>query len=180
MGLYEALKQGVIGFALFAGNWFLPATEDASVTLLSVTDNPGPVLQVSVKIDLAVNPQIEELIDAGVPLNMKFTTITDCLDTIELYRSLSCDVARLTYRFSDSAKSIRARSKEYPIILLALKDFCRWDFSVPREATHCRTEIEILYSHVSRLNRTVDMSRVWGQKRVKAAYPLERPKGKKT
>lgn len=172
MGPFEAIKQGLIGLALFAGNWFLPANDDASLSVASITENGASSLRVSVKMEMALSPQLEELIDAGIPLNMKCTSITDKMDTIVVCRTLFCNVASLRYRYADSSKSKTAMSKEYPMILLALKDFCRWDFTVPRGATECRTEIEMLNSHVSQLNRTVDMSRVWGQKRIKTTYVL--------
>jgi hypothetical protein len=177
MGLGEVIKQGVIGFALYVGNWLLPANDDASISVVSIADNGRPACLVAVKMEMAVNPQLEELIDAGIPMRMRFSTITDENDSIVLYRTLFCNVASLKYHFSDSMETGVACSKEYPMILLALKDFCRWDFSVPRSAKECRTEIEILYSRVSQLNRTVDMSRVWGQKRIKITYLLERKKG---
>jgi hypothetical protein len=52
------------------------------------------------------------------------------------------------------------------MVFLALKDFSRWKVALPVSATSCRIEAAILPSRVSSLNRRVDMSRVWGQKRV--------------
>jgi hypothetical protein len=108
---------------------------------------------------------------------MRFIAITDKSDTVLLTRSLNCNVATLTYKFSDSTQTRVKHSKEYPMILLALKEYCCWDFDVPDSATAFTAEVEILYSSVSQLGRTVDMSQIWGRKRVKTSFAFECKRG---
>jgi hypothetical protein len=62
------------------------------------------------------------------------------------------------------------------MILLALKDFGSWNFTLPAKARQCHAEAVILYSNVSQLNRSVDMSRIWGHDRLKATFALEEAK----
>lgn len=174
MDFLETLKQGIIGLALFAGNWFLPANENASIAVVSIDQNQSSAVHVTIKMNFAINRQLEELIDAGVPFNMRFTAITDKSDTILLIRSLNCNVAKMAYQFTDSTQTTSKQSKEYPMILLALKEYCLWEFDVPDSASAFRAEAEILYSNVSQLKRTVDMSQICGQKRVKIFFALER------
>jgi hypothetical protein len=177
MDFLETLKQGIMGLTLFAGNWFLPANENASLAVASINQNQSSAYHVTIKMNLALNRQLEELIDAGVPLNMRFIAITDKSDTVLLTRSLNCNVATLTYKFSDSTQTRVKHSKEYPMILLALKEYCCWDFDVPDSATAFTAEVEILYSSVSQLGRTVDMSQIWGRKRVKTSFAFECKRG---
>jgi hypothetical protein len=85
-------------------------------------------------------------------------------------------VADLTYTITDSSNMIVSTSKKYPMILLAVRDFTRWEFRLPLEVAACSVEAEILYSRVSQLDRSVDMSRIWGRQRVKTAFTLKEEK----
>ena len=176
MDLFESIKQGVVGFLLFAGNWISPQNDSAELRLESAHKVTPPAWQIALKMEFSLNPQIEQLIDAGVPLNFRFTAISDRADTVTMTRSLRCDVADLTYSFIDSTRGTSRSSKKYPMILLALKDFGSWKFTLPSNATQCHAEAEILYSTVSQLNRSVDMSRIWGHDRLKTTFALAEAK----
>lgn len=174
MDFFESIKQGVMGLMLFAGNWLLPQEDDAVLEFVSVKELPAAsASRVQLKMELPLNRQAEELIDAGIPLNVRLTAISDKADTVALTRTLRCNVADLTYTVSDSAETVaRRESKPYPMILLALRDFGKWEFDLPAGAASCRAEAEILPSRVSRLNRSVDMSRMWGRQKIRATFSL--------
>jgi hypothetical protein len=127
-------------------------------------------------MEMSLDRRLEELIDAGIPLNFRFTAVSDNQDTVSIVRSLRCNVADLTYTYSDSSKSAVRTSKKYPMILLALRDYSRWEFGVSAPSRLCTVEAEILYSRVSQLNRSVDMSRIWGHQKIKTEFPLAETK----
>ena len=93
-----------------------------------------------------------------------------------MVRSLRCNVADLTYTYLDSSANEVKTSKKYPMILLALRDYSRLEFVVSAPATECTIEAEILYSQVSQLNRSVDMSRIWGHQKIKTTVTLAETK----
>jgi hypothetical protein len=176
MNFFESIKQGVIGLMLFAGNWILPQDDDAALAVESLQKITPPAWEITIKMEMSLNRQIEELIDAGIPLNFRFTAVSDSADTVSMVRSLCCNVADLTYTFTDSTSAKVTSSKKYPMILLALRDFSRWKFRLPAGAASCSVEAEILYSAVSQLNRSVDMSRIWGRQKIKTTVALKEEK----
>jgi hypothetical protein len=171
MNIFESIKQGVVGLLLFAGNWILPPDENAALALVTAKKDEAS-WTVVIKMEMSLDRRLEQLIDAGIPLNFRFTAISDKNDTVSTVRSLRCNVADLTYSFTDSLPAGVNASKSYPMILLAMRDFTRWKFSLPSGAAACGVEAEILYSRVSRLDRTVDMSRIWGHQKLKGSFPL--------
>ncbi|MBN1128103.1 MAG: hypothetical protein JXA71_03910 [Chitinispirillaceae bacterium] len=173
MNFFESIKQGVIGLLLFTGNWLSPGDDAASLAVVSMKKITPATWKVTIKMEMPLNRRLEELVDAGIPLNFRFTAISDRADTAATIRSLRCNVVDLTYTFTDSASTMVTTSKKYPMILLALRDFSRWEFTLPYEATACAVEAEILYSRVSQLNRSVDMSKVWGHQKLRCGFMLK-------
>jgi hypothetical protein len=176
MNVFESIKQGVVGLLLFTGNWLSPGDDNAAIAVASMNLSSPAVWRVSVKMEMSLSRQLEELIDAGIPLNFRFTAISDKADTADIIRSLRCNVADLTYTFTDSSSANVTTSKKYPMILLALRDFSRWEFTMPYEAVACAVEAEILYSSVSQLNRSVDMSKIWGHQKLRCGFALKEMK----
>jgi hypothetical protein len=172
MSFFESIKQGVLGLLLFAGNWVMPENDAAVLKVESIRRVAPSAYHVTLTLSMSLNQQLEQLIDAGVPLNFRFSAISDRADTVCCLRSLRCNVADLTYFFSDSSHGTVVTSPSYPMVLLALRDFTKWEFNLPLNATACRAEAEIRESRVSQLNRTVDMSRIWGHQKVAADISL--------
>jgi hypothetical protein len=176
MNFFESIKQGVIGLMLFAGNWILPQDDNAALAMESIKKIKPPAWEITIKMEMSLNRQLEELIDAGIPLNFRFTAVSDNADTVGMVRSLRCNVVDLTYTFVDSLSEKVTTSKKYPMILLAVRDFSRWKFRLPAGSASCAVEAEILYSEVSQLNRSVDMSRIWGHQKIKTNVALKEEK----
>lgn len=176
MNFFESIKQGVVGLLLFAGNWILPQDENATLAMESIKKITPPAWEITIKLEMSLNRQLEELIDAGIPLNFRFTAVSDNADTVSTVRSLRCNVVDLTYTFTDSTGTRVTTSKKYPMILLAVRDFSRWKFRMSPGSASCAIEAEILYSTVSQLNRSVDMSRIWGHQKVKTTVALKEEK----
>ena len=164
--MFESLRDGILGFFLFTGQLLLPASEQASLSVTSIRPADSLHWNISVVMDPALNPQIEELVNAGIPMRFRICAVTEGSDTARFERTLRFSVAHLTYTYVDSLNGYIQHSKTYPMILLAMNDFCKWSFTVPREAAWCRIEATLLPSRVSQLRRMVDMSKVWGQSRV--------------
>jgi len=176
MNFFESIKQGVVGLLLFAGNWILPQEDNAALSMESIKKITPPAWEISIKLEMSLNRQLEELIDAGIPLNFRFTAVSDNADTVAMVRSLRCNVADLTYAITDSSAAQVTTSKKYPMILLAVRDFSRWKFRMSAGSSSCAIEAEILYSTVSQLNRSVDMSRIWGHQKVRTTVALKEEK----
>lgn len=172
--MLEAIKQGVLGFFLFAGNWVIPSGGEAALSLQSIDRTDSLHYRVTARMDLAMSRDLETLVNAGVPLRFRFRAALDAKKELIFYRVLRFDVVSYKYAFSDSSAGEVRRSKTYPMILLALKDFCRIQFNIPHGFQRCRIEAEILSSRVSRLNRSVDMSRIWGQRRIATAFQIQK------
>jgi hypothetical protein len=176
MDFFSSLKQGVIGLLLFAGNWILPADDTAALIIESEKKSAPVVWQVSLNLKISLHQQMEQLIDAGVPLNFRYSVYSDKGDTISFVRSLTCNVADLTYTFCDSLPTGPRCSRPYGLLLLALNDFCRWECALNPNAASCQAEAKILSSRVSQLNRSVDMSRIWGHETIAATIALAQKK----
>jgi hypothetical protein len=121
-------------------------------------------------MEMAWNKQLEQLVDAGIPLCFMIAVITDRGDSAVFYRTLKANIIDYTYSYADSSHDVIIVSKNYPLVYLALDDFRRWKFRVAKNVTRCQVEVTLLPSRVSRLNRMVDMSDVWGQRKISAEY----------
>jgi hypothetical protein len=162
----ESMGQGLLGLLLFMSNWLTPESGRAGLAADVVHRVNQKAAIVRCRLDIAWNPQMEKLVDAGIPLRFRIVSIIDRTDSISFYRTLSCNIVDYTYHYTDSVSGTTVTSREYPMILLALRDFCRWEIPVSGTVRTCRVEVQILPSRAHRLNRTVEMSRVWGQQRV--------------
>jgi hypothetical protein len=167
--MLEPVKEGLLGFFLVLGLWLSPGTERAEIHLRDVEPVAGGYV-LRCAMDIAWNEQLGELVDAGIPFRLRIGCVTDAGDTATFCRTLRCDIADYTYTFRDSSiqnfgDTVQV-SKRYSQVLVALRDFTRWSFEVSASASSCRIEAELLQSTVSQLNRRVDMSQIWGQRRV--------------
>jgi hypothetical protein len=175
----NSFRDGIVGFFLFFAHWLSPETEKAAIDInLGKLNTPSSVT-CKCKLDIAWNKQLEQLVDAGIPLHFRIRYFTDKSDTIDLYRTLHYKLIDYTYSYTDSVASTKKLSKSYPLIDLVLRDFCRWQFEIPKNASFCKVEAEILPSRAERFDRYVDMSRVWGQQKVIVSFnPKENSKKK--
>lgn len=168
--MFASLKQGITGLLLFASNMFLPPGEQAALSVKNVTPVHDNKYEVTLKMDMHVNERLEQLIDAGVPLRFRFMIISDRKDTVSFYRVLKYQVIDYTYTYTDSMDGYIQKSEDFPMILLALKSFSKITIMIAQSTQSCKVEADILPSRVSRLNRTVDMSNIWGQRNVSISF----------
>lgn len=168
----EPLRQGLLGFILYLSHWLSPGTENATLDadFEKFLNRDSAIIRC--KMDIGWNEQMEKLVDAGIPLSFKISDYSDGTDSATFYRTLYFNVVNYTYTFEDSTKVKVRRSQVYPMILLALRDFCRWDIVVPRNAANCRVEVHILPGRAEQLDMLVDMSRVWGRQKVSGSFDL--------
>jgi hypothetical protein len=164
--MLEAIQQGFLGLVLFFSQWAVPAEGPSRLGVESVVVVSRDSLRVRCRMEFVLSKQVEELVDAGIPLRFRMTCVTDRSDTASFLRILTFDVADYTYTIADSMGSLSRISQKYPMILLAIRDFSRWEWVIPRSADMCRIEACILPSPVKQLGRSVDMSKVWGQKKA--------------
>jgi hypothetical protein len=167
--MLEPIKEGLLGLVLVFGHWLSPGTEKASLEVEHV-DTTGSAYVIECAMDVAWNPQLGELVDAGIPLRFRITATPDVGDTVRFLRVLRFDIADNHYTYADSSLRNYADtvfvSRPYPQVLLALRDFSRWRVPVSKRCNECRLEARLLRSRVSQLNRKVDMTEVWGQRSV--------------
>ncbi len=166
----NGVRDGLVGFFLFFAHWLSPQTEKASIGIDFHDYRTPEVVIFKCKLDIGWNKQIEQLVDAGIPLQYRILHFTDKSDTVYFFRTLNFDMVRYTYNFTDSNERAIRRSKDYALINLALRDYCRWEIEVPNGASACKVDVTIMPSKAERLNKVVDMSRVWGQQRVSIGF----------
>lgn len=160
------MHDGIIGLILYLAHWLSPGADiaDIDIAFLKVQENRNAIFQC--RLETTINRQLEQLIDAGIPLRFKFTNITSEHDSLTFYRTLQFDMIDFTYTWSDSSKEKHTHSDRYSLIHLAMRDFCKWKIETPENSQLCRIEITILPSKAEQLNRVVDMSKIWGQQKL--------------
>jgi hypothetical protein len=177
----NGFSDGIIGFLLFFAHWLSPQTGKASVDADYVKLREPHCIVFKCKMDIAWNTQLEQLVDAGIPLNFKICWLVNSPDTISFVRSLHFNMVDYTYHFTDSVTGILKSSSDYSLVHLALRDFCKWEIVVPDSAPFCKVIVLILPSKAEQLNRMVDMSRVWGQQHIAISFnPLDKIPVKRT
>jgi hypothetical protein len=174
--MFESAKEGFLGLFLVLGQWLSPGGDDAS--LRAAAQFSGDTLCViQCALQTSWSQELSDLVDAGIPLRFRLSAMSDAGDTIVFIRTLHCDIADFTYSFRDSSVTALPREpsalKKYPQILLALREYARWSISVRPAASACRIEAELLPSRAERLGRTVDMSQIWGQKKIGITITLK-------
>ncbi|NLP02565.1 MAG: hypothetical protein GX089_08730 [Fibrobacter sp.] len=173
------MREGLLGLLLYLTHWLAPEADRASIDARFVRFIDEQTISFNCQMEIAWNKRLEQLVDAGIPLRFRIASFSDKSDTVLFYRSLFFDVVNYTYTFSDSGGWGVQRSNPYPLIHLALRDFCRWEVKVPRDAMLCRVDVQILPSKAEQLNRMVDMSKVWGRQKVLFRFnPQEKIKRK--
>lgn len=171
--MFETVRQGFTGLVLFVGQWLSPGGGEASLSVKSVKQVDS-MFEVQCRMDLAWNQELENLVDAGIPLHFRISAVTDRNDSAVFFRTLNYSVIDYTYTFTDSSAGLVVVSQKYPLVYLALEDFCRWKFRLQAQVAGCTIAAEMLPSRATRLNRMVDMTRVWGQKKVSVAFVLKK------
>jgi len=166
----NGVRDGVVGFFLFFAHWLSPETGKADIDIDFNNYISTESIVYKCKLDIAWNNQLEQLVDAGIPLCYKISYYTDKSDTVSFYRSLHFNMVNYSYKFTDSTEQSVRKSKSYSLIDLALRDFCRWEILIPYNSSACRVDVSILPSKAAQLNKVVDMSRVWGQQKVTTAF----------
>jgi hypothetical protein len=166
----NGVRDGLVGFFLFFAHWLSPQTEKASIAIDFHDYRTPEAVIFKCKLDIAWNKQLEELVDAGIPLQYRILHFSDKSDTVYFYRTLNFDMVHYTYNFTDSTEKATRRSKDYSLIDLALRDYCRWEIEVPNDAGACKVDVTIMPSKAEQLNKMVDMSRVWGQQKVSIGF----------
>jgi hypothetical protein len=176
----DGFRDGIVGFALFVAQWLSPETSKAKIDANYIRTTEKQEITYRCKFDIAWNRQLEQLVDAGIPLRFHICHFTDKSDTVSFIRALYFNIVDYTYNFTDSSSGQITKSSSYSLVHLALRDFTKWDITIPRQSTACRIDIIILPSRAEQMNRIVDMSRVWGQQRVFYVFnPQESQKRKK-
>jgi hypothetical protein len=170
----EPISQGLLGLILYLSHWLSPDMGKAELTAAAVQLSHSQTVVARCRMDLAWNNRLEQLVDAGVPLRFRFICYIDNTDSVFFFRTLSCDIVNYTYTITDSNSLSTKNSGEYQMVLLALKNFCTWDMPLPSSAQSCRIEAQILPSRAARLDRMVDMSRIWGQRKVSCELNLNK------
>lgn len=160
------MNDGLIGLILYLAHWLSPGTgvSDIDISFLKRAENNASIFQC--RLESVDNRQLEQLIDAGIPLRFKFTNTLSDQDTVSFFRTLQFDMIDFTYMWTDSSNGRSTSSEKYSLIHLAMRDFCRWKLTIPLTTQTCRIEVTILPSRAEQLNKVVDMSKIWGQQKL--------------
>lgn len=160
------MHDGIIGLILYLAHWLSPGADvaDINIEFLRVRENRTAVFQC--QLETSINRQLEQLIDAGIPLRFKFSNFSSDNDSLTFFRTLQFDMSDFTYMWTDSSGEHCTHSQKYSLIHLAMRDFCKWRIETPENSNSCRIEVTILPSRAEQLNKIIDMSKIWGQQRV--------------
>ncbi|HEX2955293.1 MAG TPA: hypothetical protein VHO70_00590 [Chitinispirillaceae bacterium] len=160
------MNDGLIGLLLYLAHWLSPGTgvSEIDIDFLKKVENHSAVFQC--RLESVDNRQLEQLIDAGIPLRFKFVNTVSEQDTVRFFRTLQFDIIDFTYTWTDSLKGKSTSSGKYSLIHLAMRDFCKWKLTIPEASQSCRVEVTILPSRAEQLNKVVDMSKIWGQQKL--------------
>ena len=158
--------EGLFGLILYLAHWLSPEADRASLAVHFSGFTETRAVQFQTQMDIAWNRRLEQLVDAGIPLRFRILSFTDQSDTSLFYRTLYFDMVKFTYHYIDSSAGRVSRSEHFSLIHFALREFSRWEITVPQQATMARIEVHILPSRAEQLDRMVDMSRIWGQQKV--------------
>jgi hypothetical protein len=164
--------DGILGLFLFMSQWLSPGGSQEEIKIVAAQELSAGY-EIVCAIDLAWNEQMTDLIDAGIPLRFRICAWSDAGDSLSFIRTLQCDIGNYTYSFCDSISQAAAgilTSRNYAQILIALRDYTRWNVTLSKSARQCRLSAELLPSRASRLNRMVDMSEVCGCKRFQREF----------
>jgi hypothetical protein len=167
--MLDNITGGVTGLILFISHWLSPSGEQASLTIADIARREG-AYEISCQLKIGWNEQLADLVDAGIPMRFRFEATSDDGRAVRVLRTLQCDITDYTYRFVDSLRSPPRdsvwTSPTYRQILIAMRHFTRWTFTVDSAARQCRVEMTLLPSRAPRLNRSVDFSNVCGCKKL--------------
>jgi hypothetical protein len=160
------MNNGLFGLILYLAHWLSPGTgvSEIDIAFFKKVENNACVFQC--KLESVDNNQLEQLIDAGIPLRFKFTNTFNDQDTLIFYRTLQFEMIDFTYTWTDSSNGKSTCSEKYSLIHLAMRDFCKWKLTIPQTTQTCRIEVSILPSRAEQLNKVVDMSKIWGQQKL--------------
>ncbi|MFP4522142.1 MAG: hypothetical protein ACLFQK_08360 [Fibrobacterota bacterium] len=169
--MIESLTRGAAGLAMVVWSWFTPPPS-AGIEIVNIKSSNTSYI-VSCRMNLGWNKKLEQILDAGIPLKMRYYSAsgTDSIKTET--RVLSFIIEDYSYRTSRIAKSDTVDGKSHDMVLFALKDFQRWEFSVPDTVKKCEIGAEVMLTRAPELGRIVDVSRIWGYKRIKKEIELK-------
>lgn len=171
--MFESIAQGFVGLALFVTQLVSPAAERVELRPDKI-EYQGAAAIIRTNLTLPLDPQAEQLIDAGVPLRVRIIIRPEGGQDKYLQRTLRFNTTDYSYTYSDSSGNGIQSSRKYAMVLLALKDFGRIETVVSRSSGRVTLMAEVLPSRIERLNRTVDMRRLFGKASAELNLTLDK------
>lgn len=174
--MFENVADGLVGLFMFFSNWISPAPETGEVRILDALETDS-LYRIECGIKIKWNEQMSDIMDAGIPLRIYVVSYSDKGDSLSFIRTLSCDISNYKYSFTDSLKNVDSvyTSEEYRQVFKAVKQYSRWESYFSKDANSFHMEVNLLPSHVSQLNRVIDLSEMCGC--AKFSRHMYRPKG---
>ncbi len=173
--MVNQLKDGVVGLALFLSQWLSAGGQVPAITLAHIQASEKGIY-ITTSISITVKEQLNDLLDAGIPIRLRMQASSDAGDTLTLLRTLSCNISDYTYTIIDSSVNMkpayRAVSKRYTQALVAFKDYVRFEAMVSPTSRTIHFEAMLLPSKASQLNRSVDMSSLLGFQKISKTFTL--------
>jgi|GEM_PF-1348097 len=159
------VADGFLGLFMFMTHWLSPGNNVGEIRVAAVNRlHSRTVFECVISFDW--NSRMSDLLDAGIPVRFRVFSYSDRGDSCVSIRTLFCDVGDYTYFFTDSLKTPMFdsvyTSKSFRQVYRAVREYQRITRSVTNGAGICHIEAVLLPSHVSRLNRSVDMSDICG------------------
>jgi hypothetical protein len=163
--MFNNIADGFLGLFLFLSNWFSPGINPGEISVIAVKELAA-VYQIESSFSIDWNEQMNDIIDAGIPMRFLIAYASDKGDTTAFIRTLQCDISSYIYSVKDSvltkAGNHAPAVKNFRQIYRAQRSFTRLIFYISKKATAYIIKAELLPSKVSQLNRTIDVSDICG------------------
>jgi len=173
--MLDNIREGFLGFILVLSGWLSGDSQGVGMKIHTAVRQDSLVALTCI-MDLDWNDEMTQLVDAGIPIRFSARLTTDAGDSSGLVRIVRFDLAEKAYRFADSAVTGRPDtlfvSTPYRHMRSTLRDLSRCEFAVSKRTRAGRIEVELWRSRASRLNRTVDLTHVWGRRKLTADFQL--------
>lgn len=153
------------------GSWFTPS--NPSELTIQVVGKTGASYQLHSQLEFTLTDDAIALVDAGVPLQVKYVFHTDS-ETSVLIRTLRSDLGSRSYTVSDSTGNRVSSTKKVGNVILAARQFKGVTWQIDVTDSKIELSAEILSVNVPRLGRTVDISPLFGGKKFTQTIVIDR------
>lgn len=153
------------------GNWFMPVSP-AELTV-AIIGKSGDLYRIRSTLEFRLSEDASALIDAGVPIQVRLLCRTESSQTT-VTRTFRSDLANRAYLVIDSSGNRQIDRRSHTNLMAAARQFRQMNWEVDTGATRVDFSADVVPVTVPRLNRSVDISPLFGGKRFTRTLIIDR------